>query len=146
METQNLFSHILLGTRSREDKAKMIAEEICRSMNYSWAGLYNVSDSTINMIACSGPEPTFTSFPSDKGLNGRAVQDKDVVVVNDTEKDPDYLLTFSNTQSEIIIPVFSANGVVKGTIDVASKSKNTFGAKDIDFLATCAKQIGQLWD
>lgn len=114
-------------------------------MNYSWAGLYDVSATTIRMIACHGHEPVFTEFPVDKGLNGRAVTAKEIVVVNDIEKDPDYLLTFRKTQSEIIIPVFISGEHIAGTIDVESEHKNAFGEKDIEFLSACAKSIRQLW-
>jgi GAF domain-containing protein len=41
------------------------------------------------------------------------------VIVNDIDRDEDYLLTFSDTQSEIVVPVFGTDGkTVKGTIDV----------------------------
>ena len=71
---------------------------------------------------------------------------KQTVVVNDINKDDDYLLTFSNTESEIIVPVFADNTeTVTGTIDAESEVKNAFGKEDADFLEECAKAIRTLW-
>ena len=92
-------------------------------------------------------EPVFTSFPKDKGLNGKSAMLKQTVVVNDINEDEDYLLTFSDTKSEIIVPVFAANHeTVTGTIDTESEIKNAFNEDDAGFLEECAKSIQSLWN
>ena len=61
------------------------------------------------------------------------------MIVNDIDRDEDYLLTFSDTQSEIVVPVFDTDGkTVKGTIDVESEQENAFGKEDAAFLEECA--------
>jgi GAF domain-containing protein len=66
--------------------------------------------------------------------------------VNDINSDEDYLLTFSNTESEIIVPVFAENSeTVAGTIDAESETKNAFSKEDAAFLEDCAKEIRSLW-
>jgi GAF domain-containing protein len=98
-------------------------------------------------MACAGrAEPTIPSFPRDKGLNGRAVINKKTVVVNDIDKDEDYLLTFRNTKSEIVVPVFDKSGKeVMGTIDVEGETTNAFNEIDVQFLEECARSISELW-
>jgi putative methionine-R-sulfoxide reductase with GAF domain len=71
--------------------------------------LYDVTNKHIKMIACKGKEPAYPIFPINNGLNGRAVSKKEVIVSNDIQNDPDYLTTFGQTQSEIIIPIISTN-------------------------------------
>ncbi|MEI9909793.1 MAG: GAF domain-containing protein [Bacteroidota bacterium] len=67
--------------------------------------------------------------------------------MNDITKDEDYLLTFTNTQSEIIVPVFAAGGQeIVGTIDAESETKNAFSEKDAAFLEDCAKLVQSLWN
>jgi L-methionine (R)-S-oxide reductase len=141
------FIEILESDQPRKEKAKLIAETIRKTKNYSWVGLYDVKDSEISIISFSGrTEPVFTSFPKDKGLNGKAAMLKQTVVVNDINEDDDYLLTFSDTKSEIIVPVFAANNeTVTGTIDAESETKNAFGKEDAGFLEECAKAIRSLW-
>ena len=141
------FTDILKSDQPRKEKATLIAEAIRKAKNYSWVGIYDVKDSEISIISFSGRmEPVFTSFPKDKGLNGKAVMLKETVVVNDINEDDDYLLTFSDTKSEIIVPVFTANNeTVTGTIDAESETKNAFSKEDAGFLEECAKAIQSLW-
>ena len=145
---QKVFDIILQSNQEREQKAKLIAEKIRDAKGYSWVGLYDVTEKDIHLISYAGrSEPTFTSFPADKGLNGRANLEKRTVIVNDIDRDEDYLLTFSDTQSEIVVPVFDADSkTVKGTIDVESEQENAFGKEDADFLEECAISIQLLWN
>ena len=145
---QKVFDIILRSNQEREQKAKLIAEKIRDAKGYSWVGLYDVTEKDIHLISYAGrSEPTFTSFPADKGLNGRANLEKRTVIVNDIDRDEDYLLTFSDTQSEIVVPVFDTNGkTVKGTIDVESEQENAFDKEDAAFLEECAISIQLLWN
>ena len=142
------FDIILQSNQDRKEKAKLIAEKIKNAKGYSWIGLYDVTEKDIHLISYAGrTEPTFSSFPNDKGLNGRANLEKKTVIVNDIDKDEDYLLTFSDTQSEIVVPIFGADGkTVKGTIDVESEQENAFNKDDAAFLEECAASIQSLWN
>jgi GAF domain-containing protein len=141
------FKEILKSGLSRQEKARQIADKIRLSKHYSWVGLYDVKESEISIISFAGlSEPVFTSFPKDKGLNGKAAMLKKTVIVNDTNADEDYILTFSDTESEIIVPVFAENNeTVAGTIDAESEAKNAFSPEDAAFLEDCAKEIRSLW-
>jgi len=145
---QKVFDIILQSNQEREQKAKLIAEKIRDAKGYSWVGLYDVTEKDIHLISYAGrSEPTFTSFPIDKGLNGRANLEKRTVIVNDIDIDEDYLLTFSDTQSEIVVPVFDTDDkTVKGTIDVESEQENEFDKEDASFLEECAISIQLLWN
>jgi GAF domain-containing protein len=145
METS--FTEILNSNQSREEKLRRAAEKIRQVKGYSWVGIYDVGDKEITNLAWAGrSEPVIHSFPKDKGLNGRAVMKKQSVIVNDIDKDEDYLLTFTNTQSEIVAPVFDASGrQIVATIDVESEMENAFTNEDVIFLEDCARQISGLW-
>jgi GAF domain-containing protein len=145
---ERLFDIILRSNQGREQKAKLIAEKIRNAKGYSWVGLYDVTGKDIHLISYAGrSEPAFTSFPNDKGLNGRANLEKRTVIVNDIDRDEDYILTFSDTQSEIVVPVFDTDDkTVKGTIDVESEQENAFDKEDAAFLEECAIAIQSLWN
>ena len=142
------FSEILESDRKRAEKARLVAEKIRVAGNYKWVGLYDVREQEITIISSSGRvDPAFTTFPKDKGLNGRAVTKKQTVIVNDTDKDEDYLLTFTNTKSEIIVPVFAPDGrTITGTIDAEGEIKDAFSKRDAEFLEDCASAIRSLWN
>jgi GAF domain-containing protein len=141
------FAEILTSGSSRSEKARLIADKIRLAKGYPWAGLYDVKEDEIKIISGAGrPEPLIPSFPKDKGLNGRAVTQGRTVIVNDTDKDEDYLLTFTNTKSEIVVPVFDKTGKqIVGTIDVEGEKTNAFSDEDVKFLEDCAKKISGLW-
>lgn len=141
------FTDILNSDQSRSEKARLIAEKIRTVKKYSWVGLYDVKEKEISIISFAGrSEPAFTSFPKDKGLNGRAVKEGKPVIVNDTLTDEDYLLTFSSTKSEIVVPVFApGDNEIAGTIDAESDSENAFSKEDAGFLEECAAAIRILW-
>jgi L-methionine (R)-S-oxide reductase len=141
------FVDILESGSSRNEKAKLIADKIRSAKAYSWVGLYDVKEKEIKIISCAGrSEPVIPSFPSDKGLNGRAVMQQKTVIANDIAKDEDYLLTFTDTKSEIVVPVFGKDGKqIVGTIDVESETKNAFNNDDAEFLEECARKISGLW-
>lgn len=143
-----VFTDILQSGSSREEQARQIADRIRSARGYKWVGLYEVDPSEIGLLQCAGrSEPAFTRFPRDKGLNGRAVTRGETVLVNDTSKDEDYLLTFINTQSEIIVPVWAADGKnILGTIDAEGEVVNAFTAEDARFLEDCAQAIRPLWE
>ena len=139
------FSEFFASDLSRQEKARRIAEIIVRERGYPWIGLYDVLPDTINLIDCNGELPVYPVYPRHKGLNGRAVVNKSVVMVNDTLNDADYLTTFGKTKSELIIPVLSGKGEVIGTIDGESHSKNAFNDSDIKFLSEFAQRVTELW-
>jgi len=141
------FTEILRSEQSREKKMKAIAEKIRATKNYSWIGLYDVKEDEIKIVSWAGrTEPAFSSFPKDKGLNGRAVIQGKTVVVNDIDQDEDYLLTFTNTKSEVVVPIFIGAGKrIRGTIDVEAETTNAFHEMDVRFLEDCASKISELW-
>lgn len=139
------FSDILDSKKPRLEKLTQAAERIRAAKGYSWVGIYDAGESEIRIVAWAGrSEPAFPSFPRDKGLNGRAIARNQTVIVNDTDKDEDYLLTFTNTKSEIVVLVSNKKQIV-GSIDVESETINAFDDDDAAFLEDCAQKISGLW-
>jgi GAF domain-containing protein len=140
------FTEILNSGKTKKEKGKQIAEKIRQARGYSWVGVYDVVGEEIKIVSCAGrSEPLIPSFPKDKGLNGRALMQQKTVIVNDIDRDEDYLLTFTNTKSEIVSPVFNENKKIVGTIDVEAEETNAFGEEDVQFLEDCARKISWLW-
>jgi len=139
------FTDILNSNQARQEKLRQVAEKIRAARTYSWVGICDINENEIRIIASAGrSEPAIPSFPRDKGLNGRAIAKRRTVIVNDTDKDEDYLLTFTNTKSEIVVLVFNKQQIV-GSIDVESETINAFDNDDARFLEECAEKISGLW-
>jgi L-methionine (R)-S-oxide reductase len=131
---------------SKNIRAKQVANIIQSARQYYWVGIYQVRPHEIAAIGWTGTNaPANPTFPVTEGLNGAAVQSGKPVMANDVAADPRYMTTFSDTQSELIVPVLNAEGRVVGTIDIASKQLNAFTAADSQLLQQCAPIMVELF-
>ena len=140
---------IVLTTRPRQTALASAAALIRSSADYRWVGLYDVDHSAglVRNVTWSGPgAPEHPTFPLTKGLTSAAIAQKQIVNVGDVMADPRYLTAFCTTRSEIIVPVFDADGKnVVGTIDVESEEPNAFNQDIQDPLQACSVVIRPLW-
>jgi len=131
---------------SKNIRAKQVANIIQSARDYHWVGIYQVRPHEIAAIGWTGTSaPASPSFPVTEGLNGAAVQSGQPVIANDVSTDPRYMVTFSDTQSEMIVPVLNPQRRVVGTIDVASKELNAFTPADSELLQECAGIMTELF-
>jgi L-methionine (R)-S-oxide reductase len=137
----------LEGSGDRERKAPAIASAIRQAGDYQWAGLYEVTEEEIAILAFDGPgAPAHPRFPVTQGLSGSAVASGETVVVGDVREDPRYLTAFGSTRSEIIVPVMDRTGrKVVGTIDVESEQMDAFSEQDCAALECCAVALAELF-
>jgi L-methionine (R)-S-oxide reductase len=137
---------IAAGGNDRKEKARRLAERIQRLGAYRWVGIYDVGAELVSILGWVGPSaPEFPSFPVSEGLTGAAIAQKSAVVVGDVRKDPRYLTAFGSTLSEMIVPVFSMDGRVIGTVDVESEKADAFSPRDQQMIEQCAEAAKLLW-
>ncbi len=144
--TLNQIRTTAMGGGSRAEKAKHLAEGICKLGNYRWVGIYDVGAEEVSILAWSGPAaPEFPKFPVTKGLTGAAIAEKKTMIVGDVRNDARYLATLGSTLSEIIVPVLSPSGSVIGTVDVESERANAFTDRDAEMIHQCIAAALPLW-
>ena len=75
-------------------------------------------------------------------FRSRCARTRQIVVVNDVSKSPDYLAhpLLPNTQSELVIPLLIGNQLL-GILDVQAEQINAFSESDANILATLASQV-----
>ena len=141
---------IVIAARDRQSGLQKAASLIRTSGNYRWVGLYDVDHAAglVRNVTWSGPgAPEYPTFPLTKGLTSAAVAQKQIVNVGDVLADARYLTAFGSTRSEIIVPVFDAEGKsVVGTIDVESEEPNAFDKDVQDLLEACSVVLRPLWE
>jgi GAF domain-containing protein len=136
---------IVAGDGRREAKARELAEVICSAGRYRWAGVYDVGAEAVSIVGWAGAgQPEHPSFPIGRGLTAEAIASARPVVVGSTRERADYLPTFGDTRSELIVPVV-VRGAVEGTLDVESPEEDAFSAADVAFLQHCAAVAMPLW-
>ena len=129
-----------------EQRARRAAEMIRAARNYRWVGIYHVLEYEIAVIGWTGDAPALPRFPRTQGLNGESARTGAPVVVNDVSRDPRYLTTFGSTRSEMIVPIRSSGGQIRGTIDVESDRVNAFGEDDVRFVEQCAMALARIFE
>jgi L-methionine (R)-S-oxide reductase len=141
--------HIVATARDRRASLDEAAALIRTSGNYRWVGLYDVDHEAglVRNVTWSGSgAPEYPTFPLTKGLTSAAIADKKIVNVGDVSADTRYLTAFGSTRSEMIVPVFDAEGKnIVGTIDVESEQPNAFNEDIQKLFAACSLVIRPLF-
>lgn len=129
---------------SRSGRAGAIARAIRAYRDYRWVGVYDVGEEIAVLNWAGEGAPTHLVLARHEGLCGAAVASGTTINVADVTRDPRYLTTFGSTRSEIIVPAHVGD-VVRGLIDVESRSINAFDRDDQRLLERCAAAIAPLF-
>ena len=103
----------------------------------SWAGFYLVEDGKLvlgpfqSKIAC-------TEIKFGKGVCGTTAEKKETIIVKDVHKFPGHIACDSESNSEIVVPIFK-NGELYGVLDLDSKKLERFDEKDKELLESLVK-------
>jgi L-methionine (R)-S-oxide reductase len=132
--------------RSREDRAKKIAELIRNETGRRWVGIYAVTPTEVVNLAWSGPSPpAYPRFAVGQGLTGTAIAERTTVASNDVAADPRYLVALETTGSEMIVPVVVGDEVV-GTVDVEDGRRDAFDDEDRKLFEEIAMALRALYE
>jgi GAF domain-containing protein len=111
--------------------------------NYDWVGIYLVEDDYLVLRYFSGKPTVHTKIKIREGICSAAVLDKKTVIVPDVSVDERYIACSIETQSEIVVPIWSADKVI-GEIDIDSDSPDVFDSLDKHMLEMVARILGDL--
>ncbi len=120
--------------------------DIQRTFGYRHVTLFVVDRATkrIQLRAQSSrydrTEPRNVSIELDQGIVGRAVKTGRTVCVDDVSREADYIDWWSDTKSEVAVPIRIA-GVVEAVLNVESDLIGAFGESDVVVLDTAANQL-----
>ena len=140
------FELIALSANSARQLMQHISDRLHAELaRYNWVGFYLTDPSDPNFLLLGPYSGTFTPhvrIPLNQGLCGAAATTGKTIVVNDVTTDPRYLSGSEHTKSEIIVPV-SARGRVVAELDINSYFKNTWDAKERQFVEQCAALVAR---
>ena len=111
---------------------------------YSWIGFYMLDpgDQEILILGPFVGAPTpHVRIPVSQGICGAAVASGKTMIVDDVNADPRYLSCSTQTQSEIVVPIY-LYGKVVGEIGIDSHSPAAFTETDRLFLEEAARIVG----
>ncbi|MBO4768485.1 MAG: GAF domain-containing protein [Bacteroidales bacterium] len=116
---------------------------IHREMDFWWTGFYIVRPKAsgegeeLVLGPFQGPVAC-TRIGFGRGVCGTAWKEMHTVIVPDVEEFPGHIACSSESRSEIVVPVFGADGKVKAVLDIDSRELGTFDETDARYLEAIA--------
>ncbi len=111
---------------------------------YHWVGFYLVDEQNPRELMLGpfeGAPTEHTRIPFGKGICGQAAETEETYVVQDVQKETNYLSCSIDVRSEIVVPIFVGEKIV-GEIDIDSHVAAPFDEKDNLFIEKLAEMIG----
>lgn len=131
----------LVASASKENGLRDVARVLNDVPSYSWVGVYQLEGNDLVLRAWAGPQATVhTRIPIGKGVCGWAARSGRTEIVSDVSKDSRYIECFTNTKSEIVVPVL-LGGKLVGEIDIDGSLLNAYSLIDKQFLEAVAERI-----
>ena len=119
---------------------------IHETFGFWWTGFYRVQGEELVLGPFQGPLAC-SRIKYGRGVCGTAWKEKRTQVVPDVELFPGHIACNSASKSEIVVPLFDADGNVTAVLDIDSEHYNTFDETDrlwlekiVELLASQAKE------
>lgn len=141
-------SRQLSSIRDRETLAREIVRQLQASFNYYHAHIYLMDETGKHLVMTGGTGEVGAillsqghKIPMGKGLVGRAAERKDVILVPDISKDPNWLPNplLPETKAEIAVPIMAGHTVL-GVLDVQNNVLDSLTDQDASLLRSIADQ------
>lgn len=107
------------------------------AFGFWWVGFYIVKPSEAGEELVLGPFQgplACTRIKKGRGVCGTAWEKRETIVVPDVEQFPGHIACSSLSRSEIVVPVFAPDRVVKAVLDIDSEHLATFDVIDKEWL------------
>ena len=122
-------SALLEGETDTVVKMANMAAVLHETFGFWWTGFYRVAGEELILGPFQGPVACM-HIPFGKGVCGTAWARGASVVVPDVEAFPGHIACSSASRSEIVVPVFGADGKVTAVLDIDSDRPATFDEVD----------------
>lgn len=127
-------------TENETDAISLMATTACEihhaDNRFDWTGYYRVTDPSLLKIGPYQGGHGCLQIPFGRGVCGTAAETGEVQVVNDVNAFDGHIACSSTTQSEIVLPVYDAQGELIAVLDIDSNQPSAFTQVDVDGLQT----------
>jgi GAF domain-containing protein len=120
--------------------AAMLAERFER---FFWTGFYVVDPAAHDQLVVGPYQGTLGCLRIDfgRGVCGAAAARRETIVVEDVDAFPGHIACDSRSRSEIVVPVFDADGRLIAVLDVDSTASAAFGESDASGLEDIVRRV-----
>lgn len=127
---------------SSKELYQLVVDLLSKLPNFHWTGIYLLEDATNELILeyYVGKPTEHTRIPVGEGVCGSAVAEKTDKVIEDVQKEENYLACSFGTRSEIVVLIEDYDKII-GQIDVDSDDVGDFDEMDRKYLRQISKLI-----
>ena len=106
--------------------------------HFFWVGFYVVDRTRTDEMVVGPYQGTLgcLRIAFSRGVCGAAARERRTVVVDDVDAFPGHIACDSRSRSEIVVPVFGADGTLLAVLDVDAETPAAFDSVDADGLET----------
>ena len=132
-------------TQGEDDLIALMATIACEVHHaddrFDWTGFYRVTGPQMLKIGPYQGGHGCLTIPFSRGVCGAAARTGQVQLVPDVHAFDDHIACASSTLSELVLPVFNAEGDLIAVFDIDSDQPNAFESKDAHELAALLKSV-----
>ena len=130
-------------TSGEDDPIALMATIACEVHHaddrFDWTGFYRVTaPETLKIGPYQGGHGCLV-IPFSRGVCGAAARTGEVQLVPDVDAFTDHIACATSTRSELVLPVFKADGTLLGVFDIDSDQPDAFTAQDAQALTEILK-------
>lgn len=108
--------------------------------HFSWTGFYVLTNEELIVGPYQGPLACQV-LKKKKGVCWTSLTQKETIIVADVHKFPGHIACYSQTNSEIVVPLFTKNKELWAVLDVDSRNFGAFSEVDRKWLEKLVKLI-----
>ena len=130
---------LLHGERDRIANAANLSALVYHAVpDLNWVGFY-FFDGTELVVGPFQGLPACVRIPLSKGVCGAAATTRETQRVDDVDVFPGHIACDSASRSEVVVPLFGADGELIGVFDIDSPLPSRFSVEDQEGLENIAK-------
>ncbi|MGH1331586.1 MAG: GAF domain-containing protein [Paracoccaceae bacterium] len=134
----NLAKTIQSLTENETDEVALMATIACElhhaDERFDWTGFYRVTEPELLKIGPYQGGHGCLTIPFSRGVCGAAARTEKTQLVADVDAFPGHIACATSTRSEIVLPVFNANGALIAVLDIDSNQRDAFTQQDAEAL------------
>ena len=135
-------------TEGEDDPIALMATVACEvhhaDSRFDWTGFYRVTGPQMLKIGPYQGGHGCLVIPFSRGVCGAAARTGEVQLVPDVHAFADHIACASSTQSELVLPVFDANGALLAVFDIDSDQPDAFTQEDATRLQEILKRTFEI--
>lgn len=136
---------VLALTEGESDAVALMATLACEihhaDERFDWTGFYRVVAPELLKIGPYQGGHGCLVIPFARGVCGAAARTGEVQLVDDVDAFPGHIACASSTRSEIVLPVYNAEGDLLAVLDIDSDRPAAFTQSDADGLARILRKV-----